>query len=129
MSKPLAEELFPILTAADLPAALGFYRDLLGGAVTYRFPETGEPEYVALSFGAGQLGIGRQAEPGPPPDDRIALWVYVRDCDAAVARLRAAGVTVLADPATQPWGERMAVVRDPDGHRVIVADRGWAGER
>ncbi len=120
---PLAGELFPIITAGDLPAALHFYQGLLGGVVDYRFPETGEPAYVGLRFGAGQLGIGRQ-EGDEPPGGPTTLWVYVADCPAAVARLRAAGVDVVAEPQTQPWGERMAVVRDPDGNRVLVADHG-----
>jgi lactoylglutathione lyase len=33
-------------------------------------------------------------------------------------------VAVLQEPAEQPWGERMAIVADPDGNRVIVASRG-----
>ncbi|MEV1329001.1 VOC family protein [Micromonospora costi] len=123
-ANPLAEELFPILTTADLAAALRFYGKLLGGTVTYRFPEEGEPAYVSLRLGAGHLGIGRQEEPGTLTNDRVTLWVYVADCAAAVERLRAAGVPVVAEPAAQPWGERMAVVRDPDGNRVLVADRG-----
>ena len=35
------DEIFPILTTNDLPAALRFYRDLLGGTVTYQFPAEG----------------------------------------------------------------------------------------
>jgi lactoylglutathione lyase len=67
--------------------------------------------------------------PGPgkvPPRHRrrFTLWVYAEHCDAAVEHLRANGVRVLAEPADQPWGERMAEVADPDGNRVIVAARG-----
>ncbi|RKN49643.1 VOC family protein [Micromonospora endolithica] len=128
---PLGEEVFPILTATDLPTALGFYRDLLGGTLTYRFPESGDPAFVVLRFGAdsaggqggGQIGLGQQEEPGELTNDRVTLWVYVADCDEALARLRAAGVPVAAEPVDQPWGERMAVVRDPDGNQVIVANR------
>jgi lactoylglutathione lyase len=50
--------------------------------------------------------------------------VYADDCDAAVDHLRGHGVPVVAEPADQPWGERMAEVTDPDGNRVIVASRG-----
>ena len=32
---------FPILITADLRAALGFYRDLLGATVAYEFPGPG----------------------------------------------------------------------------------------
>jgi lactoylglutathione lyase len=122
------QELFPILSTGDLPRALGFYRDLLGFEVTYRFPPDGEPAYVALDLGRSHLGLGAdQAATGPDPaagGHRFTLWVYADDCDAAVAHLRRHGVRVLAEPADQPWGERMAEVADPDGNRVIVAARG-----
>jgi lactoylglutathione lyase len=112
------QELFPILTTGDLPRALGFYRDLLGFQVTYQFPPEGEPGYVALDLGRSHLGIGADqaaAGNGPAPArTRFTLWVYADDCDAAVE----------AEPADQPWGERMAEVADPDGNRVIVASRG-----
>jgi uncharacterized glyoxalase superfamily protein PhnB len=53
----------------------------------------------------------------------MSLWVYVDDCDAAIHRLRGAGVDVVAEPADQPRGERVARVRDPDGSEVIVGAR------
>jgi hypothetical protein len=36
------------------------------------------------------------------------MWIYADDCDAAIERLREAGVAVVDEPADQPWGERMA---------------------
>ena len=118
------QELFPILTTGDLPGALGFYRDLLGFEVSYRFPPDGEPAYVALDMGRSHLGIGASTDGTIPDGGRFTLWVYADDCDAAVEHLRGHGVRVLAEPADQPWGERMAEVADPDGNRVIVASRG-----
>jgi lactoylglutathione lyase len=115
--------IFPILSTHDLPRALGFYRDLLGGVVTYQFPPEGDPGYVAIDLGSGHLGIGQELDPGDLVNNRITLWVYAQDCDAAVARLRDGGVPVVEEPADQPWGERMATVLDPDGNRVIVANR------
>jgi lactoylglutathione lyase len=114
------QELFPILPTTDLPRALAFYRDLLGCRVSYRFPADDEPAYVGLELGPSHLGIGADAAAA---GGRFALWVYAQDCDAAVEHLRAHGVPVLAEPADQPWGERMAEVADPDGNRVIVASR------
>ncbi|MGQ0608917.1 MAG: VOC family protein [Chloroflexota bacterium] len=117
-------ELFPILATADMPRALGFYRDLLGGTIEYEFPgPEGEPAYVSLDIGASHLGIG--VSPGGSADGarNVSLWVYAGDCDAAVERLRAAGVTVTEEPADQPWGERIARVLDPDGNEVIIGQR------
>lgn len=115
-------ELFPILSVRDLTAALRFYRDLLGASVTYEFPgPDGTPAYVGLGIGESSLGIGVDAAVGDVPRPRpIALWVYATSCDEAVERLRAAGVTVVEEPATQPWGERVARILDPDGNEVII---------
>ena len=116
--------LFPILVTRDLAAALGFYRDLLGGTVVYEFPgPDGEPAYVALDVGDGHIGIGRDPELADGPSGRFSLWVYAEDCDAAVEGLRAAGVTIAEEPADQPWGERIARVLDPDGNLVVVGQR------
>jgi lactoylglutathione lyase len=115
---------FPILLTSDLGAALGFYRDLLGATVSYEFPgPDGESAYVALELGTAHLGLGRDpgADAGPSP--RLRLWVYAEECDAAVERLREAGVTIVEEPADQPWGERVARVLDPDGNLVLVGQR------
>ncbi len=122
-------ELFPILTTPDLDRALAFYRDLLGGTVTFEFPAPdGKPGYVGLDLGSSHLGIGRDPTAEAPPGPRaISLWAYVDDCDAVVARLREAGVAIIEEPADQAWGERIARVRDPDGNEVIIGARSGRG--
>jgi lactoylglutathione lyase len=113
--------IFPIITTADLGAALRFYRDLLGATVDYEFPgPDGKPGYVGLELGTAHLGIGRDPEMTVPASPRFQLWVYADDCDAAVERLRAGGVTIVDEPADQPWGERVARVLDPDGNLVLI---------
>jgi lactoylglutathione lyase len=118
-----ATELFPILETPDLARSLGFYRDLLGGTVAYEFrgPE-GDVVYAGIDIGRSHLGIGLDTKATTPPS-RVILWIYVDDCDALIASLRAAGVTVLEEPVDQPWGERVGLVEDPDGVRVRIADR------
>lgn len=118
-------EVFPIITTRELGRALGFYRDLLDGVVSYEFPgPDGEPGYVGMEIGGSHLGIGRDPNAREPHGARsISLWVYARDCDAAIERLRAAGVEIIEEPVDQPWGERVARVRDPDGNEVIIGSR------
>jgi lactoylglutathione lyase len=113
--------IFPIITTADLGAALRFYRDLLDAEVRYEFPgPDGEPGYVGLDLGTTHFGIGRDPAMTAEASERFALWVYADDCDDAVARLRAAGVPIVAEPADQPWGERVARVLVPDGNLVLI---------
>ena len=113
--------IFPIITTADLGAALAFYRDLLGATVVYEYAgPNGEPDYVSLELGTAHIGIGSDPDATASPSGRFSLWVYAENCDAAVERLRRAGVKVVEEPTDQPWGERVARVLDPDGNQILV---------
>lgn len=109
-----SEESFPIITAQDLPATLRFY-EALGFSLTYQFPTEGEPRFVTVERGDSSIGIG--VDDGGE-EDRVSYWVYVEDVDATLTLLLGAGATVVAEPDDQPWGERVARVRDPDGNLV-----------
>jgi lactoylglutathione lyase len=119
-----------MLSASDFEASVAFYRDLLGGSETYRFPAD-EPVFVTLALGDSELGIGAMTGPPlhgqpqrPASGHRIELCVYVDDVDRVAGAARAAGVPVLLAPSVQPWGERVAYIADPDGNLVmLVAER------
>jgi predicted enzyme related to lactoylglutathione lyase len=115
--------LFPILLTRDLPRLVEFYEGALDGAVEYRFPdEAGEDAYVSLTIGAASLGIGKEPE-APESGDRVALWFYVDDVDAAYAAWTRLGGEPVQRPADMPWGERVAQVRDVDGNLVNLGAR------
>jgi lactoylglutathione lyase len=118
---------FPILDVDDVPASVRFYRDLLGFEEMYRFPDTGEPGYVALCLQDGKIGLssadfpGIHCKPQRPVSGRpFELCLEVGHVDGFVDELRGAGVVVLAEPADQVWGERVAYVEDPDGNPVHI---------
>jgi len=122
---------FPIIYSEDIPAALRFYRDLLGFRVTFAFPDDGVPRFAALELeGGSELGLADVAardavhlhgqDVHPRSGLAFELCIYASDVDAAVATLRAAGVSVLTEPADQPWGERLAYVADPGGNPVMI---------
>lgn len=124
----MASKLFPMLSCRDLARSLAFYRDLLGGIESYRFPDIGEPAFIALSIGgSSEIGLGGlAAEPlhgrrqRPASGHRIELCVYVGDVDTVFAQARADGFEAVADPADMPWGERTAWIADPDGNLVML---------
>ncbi|MFY0532271.1 endo-1,3-alpha-glucanase family glycosylhydrolase [Nannocystis pusilla] len=117
-----------MLSALDFERSLAFYAEQLGGRESYRFPPEGPPAFVALQFGASELGIGRiDGSPAlhgqalrPASGHRVELCVYVDDVDATVARLAEAGAPILLAPRDMPWGERVAYVADPDGNLVML---------
>ena len=107
---------FPILLVADMQRSIGFYRDRLGFRLQYGFPSEEAPQFASLSIEGGKLALGFTDQ--PVQSGSTAIWLYTDDVDAAVAELEAAGVPVVAPPADQPWGERVASVTDPDGYVV-----------
>jgi lactoylglutathione lyase len=112
----VSERAFPIITAEDLQETRAFYEQL-GFSATYRFPSEGEPRYLTLSRGGSSIGIGA---PSAHDEERFGFWVYVEDVDGTLERLRASGVEVVAEPEDQPWGERVARVRDPGGNLIYL---------
>jgi uncharacterized glyoxalase superfamily protein PhnB len=117
-------EVFPIVNCADLGRTMRWYEQVLSARLSYRFPDEGEPDYVALRVGAGQVALGRGTGPAlygetplPATGHAVDLCVYVPDLDAVVT---AAGTDVLVPPADMPWGERVAYLRDPEGTMLLV---------
>jgi lactoylglutathione lyase len=112
---------FPILQTTDLSASAAFYTERFGFEESYRFPDTGRPEFVVVGLETFSLGFGEVSEIAPP--GRVALWLYCEDVDAELEALRQAGIEVVKEPADTEYGERMASILDPDGNEVFIAQR------
>ena len=89
---------FPIVYVDDVPASVRFYRDLLGFEEIYRFPDSGEPGYVALRLDDGKIGLSSAEFPGihgkpqrPVTGRPFELCLEVLDVDGFVANLRPGG--------------------------------------
>lgn len=121
---------FPMLICDDLPQSLAFYRDALGFAETFAFPEDEAPVYVALQLPDGShIGLGAVAPDGkgyhgqtqrPVTGHSFELCIYTDDVDRAAADLRRRGYTILRGPSDTEWGERISFVADPDGNPVML---------
>ena len=53
----------------------------------------------------------------------VTVHMYVKNVDALVARAEKAGATVVRAPQDEPYGDRAATLRDPFGHRWMVASK------
>jgi predicted enzyme related to lactoylglutathione lyase len=104
-----------LLRPVDPERSQAFYRDTLGLAV-YREFEGG----VVFFLGGGFLEVSGRAEEAAGRN--VALWLQVRDVDAAHEELAAAGVPILREPTTEPWGLREMWIADPDGVRIAVIE-------
>ena len=112
----MSDRAFPIITVADLSATRAFYEQL-GFSQAYQFPPEGEAAFVTMERGSSSIGIGAG---GGSDVERFGYWVYVDDVDATLEALGASGAPVVAEPLDQPWGERVAQTRDPEGNLVYL---------
>ena len=66
---------------------------------------------------SAQVSIMTEGGSGTPVPD---LSIEVDDLDAALARVKAAGIAIEYGPADEPWGVRRFYVRDPFGKLVNI---------
>lgn len=107
-----------IVSVTDLDASLGFYRDLLGLTVITRH---GELAVLRLD---PDLDLNLHQRPATPSDTAVAASFVIDDLDGVCHQWSASGGSIIDAPEERPWGERMAVVRDPDGHIVCLVQNG-----
>lgn len=115
------------ITCKDLEASLRWYRDVLGFVVMQTFDRDGTLAGAVIR--AGQIQIVLNQDDGQLGWDRIkGQGFYLQlnvagpaDVDAAAARIKAAGGTLLSEPEDRPWGARMFQFRDPDGFKLGVS--------
>lgn len=114
------------LVASDLPRTLAFYR-ALGLALP---PDADHAPHVEITLPGGlrlawdTVDVVRSFDPDwqpPAGGHRAALAFRCEDAaevDATYARMVDAGFTGHVEPWDAVWGQRYAVLRDPDGTAV-----------
>jgi catechol 2,3-dioxygenase-like lactoylglutathione lyase family enzyme len=129
MSTPSVSLGYVILYVKDVSATLTFYEAAFGLSRRFFNDDNGRA-YGELETGAARLAFASlqlakehlkqevvAASPTKPPlGFEIAL--VTPDVAALYARAVKAGATVVSEPATKPWGQTVAYLRDKDGHLV-----------
>lgn len=121
--------LSPYLAVDGAKEAMAFYADVLGfsprgdvmtapdGRVGHAEMELEGSVLMIADEWPESDALGPESIGGSP----VLLHMYVPDVDATFARAVAAGATALREPEDQFYGDRMAVIRDPWGHRWSIS--------
>jgi predicted enzyme related to lactoylglutathione lyase len=104
-----------IISVADKARSLALYRDVLGLTEKY-----GQGDMTMLTVPGGDVEVLLHERPPTAGPYGVAVSFVVGDVDAVTAAAEKAGASVVDPPADQPWGERQAVLTDPDGHVVCL---------
>ena len=125
-AKPIPEgyhTLTPYLAIRGAAKAIEFYKKALGakermrmegpgGTIGHAEIMIGDSIVMLADEFEGMDFLSPLARGGTP----VTLHLYVRDCDASVAKFDAAGGKVLRPLKDQFYGDRSGTVQDPFGH-------------
>jgi predicted enzyme related to lactoylglutathione lyase len=106
-------KVMPELPFTDVPAAVAYYRDVLGFSINYQQHDIGVMDrdrlrLLLIERTERHTGIG-------------SCYFYVLDADALHAELVASGANVQGEPVSYPWGLREFKVLDIEGNRLSFA--------
>lgn len=103
----------PELPFDDVPAAVTYYRDILGFRINYQQHDLGVMDRDAITV----LLIARTEQ----HKGIGSFEAYVADVDALYDDLRAKGATTLGPPVSHPWGLRDFKIIDNENNRITFA--------
>jgi uncharacterized glyoxalase superfamily protein PhnB len=116
-------QITPYLLYEDAAAALDWLSTVFGFKETLRFTDAnGRVTHAEMDAGGGgqfmlgEPGSGYQS-PQRSGHHNAFLHVLVDDVDAHFERARAAGATIVAEPADKEYGTRSYHAEDLEGHR------------
>lgn len=109
------------LAVANVGATMEFLERALGFSRGVTLQDTdGQLRYAEMRHQESVVMLIRKGDVVTASGGAAGLYTYVDDVDSALARARDAGAGV-EEAADKPWGDRVAVVTDPDGYRWVLA--------
>lgn len=123
-------KLTPNLVVRDINQSLEFYTRVLGFQPGMHVPDSPPYVFASVTGGAVEIFLNDRAEVAKDMPElaqrepNLCLYIEVDDVDGLHKKLSTAGAAaVVKPPATQFYGMREFVVRDPDGHLLMFAQR------
>jgi predicted enzyme related to lactoylglutathione lyase len=109
-------------TSHAMDEVMRFYTETLGFS---NFQHDPSMNYLFVVTGpSSSLGF-MPPMPGPPdqwrPPREPVIYLMVQDVNQAHGELMAKGVTFAQPPTDMPWGHRVAMLKDPEGRGVCLA--------
>lgn len=123
MARPVeAPRLYPTFRYRDAAAMIDWLERAFGFEVHARYMDGDQVAHAQLSFGSSMIMLGQARDDefgamvGAPGDNGgKSVYMAVDDADTAFERAKAAGATILEQPANRSYGSREFICADPEG--------------
>ncbi|APO66258.1 VOC family protein [Rhizobium mongolense] len=125
------QSLTPYLIVKNAREAIAFYGRAFGAEELFRLtdPHDGRIGHAELKLGENTVMIADEypdfgaLSPDTIGGSPVTFHLATLTVDANLARAVGAGAVVLRAAADQPYGERVAMVVDPFGHRWMLSQK------
>ena len=115
----------PFLYYDDVPNALTWLCRAFGFQERFRLEMAGgfvAHAELAIDDGVVMVGNVGHRNAGPQPDRvRSGVYIFVNDVEAHFETARGEGAEIIDEPADQPYGDRIYLALDPEGHEWYFA--------
>ena len=123
--------LTPYITVKDVAQSIDFFRRALGAEERMRLatPDGKKVMHGEVAIGDSVVMLGEEnaergcVAPSGLKGHSAGLYLYVPDVDAAFTQAKGAGAKVTMPVTDMFWGDRVAEIEDPSGHRWSIATR------
>ncbi len=120
----------PYLIVKGAARAIDFYMKAFGAREVFRLTNReGQIGHAEIDVGAARIMLADEfldfgaLSPETVGGTPVSLHLYVADVDAVAARAADAGATVQQPPQDEFFGDRIALLTDPFGHKWHLATR------
>lgn len=129
--EPTTLRVSPHFIARNAAEAIDFYKAAFGAEEIFRMtdPSDGRVGHAELRFGETLMMIADEypdfgaVSPDTIGGSPVTFHLDTSSTDAMVERTLAAGATLLRAAADQSFGERIAQILDPYGHRWTLSQK------
>ena len=111
------------LTVRDVADAIDFLVNGFGFKLRGSMPgPDGKIMHAELLHNDSVIMMGPENPqvPAPQGPSPVTIFIYVDNVDAITSRAAAAGAQVIQQPKDEFWGDRCAILVDPQGHSWMI---------
>jgi len=119
-------KIVPLLQVSSISDTMGYYQEVLGFALDFRWPEEGEPRWVGMSRGEISMmftiDLGTSSAPFIAEKvNGVVLYILVEEVEPLFEELAARGAIVVQE-VHDFGGRRQFSIADPNGYVIAFSE-------